>query len=196
MVEQFSASDLCSDGWVVRMWVRFLAATMVLVSFSKTHYHTCFSPPRSKWVSVRAEFVVVWLAQYVTKWLNMWRNGPICAKMAAIELYIWDLCAWWAGVIMYSALISLLRICALYKNPVLLLIILKITDLRIPSTITSSIVVHLDFVLYFQVAIVANNFAIGEMIRNYSEENVGKYSVFVYHDFFFNCPQEQSHQMT
>ena len=55
----FSASDLCSDGRVVRMWVRILAATTVLVSFSKTLYHNCFSPPRSKWVPVRAELVVV-----------------------------------------------------------------------------------------------------------------------------------------
>ena len=59
MVERFSASDLCSDGCVVIMWVRTLAATMVLVSFSKTLYHNCFSLPRSKWVPVRAELVVV-----------------------------------------------------------------------------------------------------------------------------------------
>ena len=29
-----------------------------LVSLSKTLYHNCFSPPRSKWVPVRAELVV------------------------------------------------------------------------------------------------------------------------------------------
>ena len=29
MAEWFSASDLCSDGWVVRMWVRILAVTVV-----------------------------------------------------------------------------------------------------------------------------------------------------------------------
>ena len=59
MIEWFSASDLCSDGRVVRMWVRILAATMVLVSLSKTLYHNCFSPPRS-----------------------------ICAEKAAIELHV------------------------------------------------------------------------------------------------------------
>ena len=59
MAERFSASDLCSDGWVVGMWVRIPAATVVLVSLSKTLYHNCFSPPRSKWVPVRAELVVV-----------------------------------------------------------------------------------------------------------------------------------------
>ena len=59
MVERFSASDLCSDGGVVIIRVRILAATMVPVSFSKTLYHNCFSPPRSKWVPVRAELVVV-----------------------------------------------------------------------------------------------------------------------------------------
>ena len=59
MAERFNASDLCSDGRVVRMWVRILAATTVLVSLSKTLYHNCFSPPRSKWVPVRAELVVV-----------------------------------------------------------------------------------------------------------------------------------------
>ena len=59
MVERFSALDLCSDNRVIRMWVRILAATMVLVSFSKTYYHNCFSPPSSKWVPVRAELVVV-----------------------------------------------------------------------------------------------------------------------------------------
>ena len=32
MVEQFSASDLCSDGRVVRAWVRIPTATVVLVS--------------------------------------------------------------------------------------------------------------------------------------------------------------------
>ena len=57
MAEWFSASDLCSDGRVVRMWVRI--PTMVLMSLSKTLYHNCFSPPRSKWVPVRAELVVV-----------------------------------------------------------------------------------------------------------------------------------------
>ena len=55
------------------MWVRILAATVVLVSFSKTLYHNCFSPPRSKWVPVRADLVVL--------------ISPLCAEMAAIELY-------------------------------------------------------------------------------------------------------------
>ena len=47
MAERFSASDLRSDGRVVRMWVRILAATVVLVSLSKTLYYNCFSSPRS-----------------------------------------------------------------------------------------------------------------------------------------------------
>ena len=34
--ERFSASDVCSHGGVVRMWVRILSSTVVLVSFSKT----------------------------------------------------------------------------------------------------------------------------------------------------------------
>ena len=51
MAERFRASDLCSDGRVVRMRVRILAATMVLVPLSKTLYHDCFPPPRSKWVT-------------------------------------------------------------------------------------------------------------------------------------------------
>ena len=38
MVERFSASDLCSDARVVRMGVRILDVTMVLVSFSKTKW--------------------------------------------------------------------------------------------------------------------------------------------------------------
>ena len=57
MAERFSASDLCSDGGIVRMWVRIMAATMVFVFFSKTLYHNCFSPFRSKWVPVRAGLV-------------------------------------------------------------------------------------------------------------------------------------------
>ena len=35
MAERFSASDLRSDGRVVRMWVQILAVTVVLVSLSK-----------------------------------------------------------------------------------------------------------------------------------------------------------------
>ena len=31
LAERFSASDLCSDGWVVKMWVRILTMTVVLV---------------------------------------------------------------------------------------------------------------------------------------------------------------------
>ena len=54
VAERFSALDLCSDGRVVRMWVRIPAATVVLMSLSKTLYHNWFSPPGSKWVPVRA----------------------------------------------------------------------------------------------------------------------------------------------
>ena len=68
--ERFSALDLSSDGRVVRMWVR--TVTMVLMSLSKTIYHNCFSPPRSKWVEGRVGCCV---------WLALW------TKMAAIELY-------------------------------------------------------------------------------------------------------------
>ena len=60
MSERFSASDLCSDSRVVRMWVRILAATMVLVSLSKTLYCNCFSSPRSiNGYLVRVEIVIV-----------------------------------------------------------------------------------------------------------------------------------------
>ena len=46
------------DGWVVGMWVRILAATVVLVSLSKTLYCNCFSSPRSiNGVPVRIEMV-------------------------------------------------------------------------------------------------------------------------------------------
>ena len=74
MAERFSALDLCSDGRVVRMWVRTPTATVVLMSLSKILYHNCFSPLGSKWVPVRAELVVV-------------IDYPLCADMAAIELY-------------------------------------------------------------------------------------------------------------
>ena len=40
MAERFSALDLCSDGGLVRMWVRILAVTMVLVFLSKTLHCT------------------------------------------------------------------------------------------------------------------------------------------------------------
>ena len=39
------------------MLTETLTATVVLMSLSKTLYHNCFSPPRSKWVPVRAELV-------------------------------------------------------------------------------------------------------------------------------------------
>ena len=42
-----------SSGVSSRMWVRIPAVT--LVSLSKTLNHNCFSPPRVKWVPVRAE---------------------------------------------------------------------------------------------------------------------------------------------
>ena len=74
MAERFSASDLCSDGRVVRMWVRTPTATMVLMSLGKTLYRNCFSPPRSKWVREGQS----WLLCLIS---------PICAEMAAIELY-------------------------------------------------------------------------------------------------------------
>ena len=77
IVERLSASDLCSDGWVVRMWVRILAATMVLVSFSKTLYRNCFS----KWVPVRAELVVVFDSPYTR------RNG---SNWAVYSLGSWN----------------------------------------------------------------------------------------------------------
>ena len=43
IAERLRSSDLCSDGSVVRMWVQILAATMVMVSLSKTLYCNCFS---------------------------------------------------------------------------------------------------------------------------------------------------------
>ena len=77
MVEQFSAldSNLHSDGRIVRMWVRILTATVVLMSLSKTLNHICFSPPRSKWVPCEGRVGLLCLI------------SPICAKTAAIEVY-------------------------------------------------------------------------------------------------------------
>ena len=49
------------------MGSRTPTATVVLMSLSKTLYHNCFSPHRSKWVPVRADLVAI--------------------EMAAIELY-------------------------------------------------------------------------------------------------------------
>ena len=47
MVEWSSASDLCSDGWVVRMWVRMLTATSHgICVFEQDTKHTCFSSPK------------------------------------------------------------------------------------------------------------------------------------------------------
>ena len=60
MAERFSVLDLCSDGRVVRTWVRILAATVVLMSLSKTLNHNCFSSPRSiNGEPVWAEMVIV-----------------------------------------------------------------------------------------------------------------------------------------
>ena len=60
IAERFSASDCRSDGWVVLMWVWILAATVVLVSLSKTLYCDCFSSPREyKWVPARVEVDIV-----------------------------------------------------------------------------------------------------------------------------------------
>ena len=61
MAERFSALDLCSDGRVVRMWVRILTTTVVLVSLSKTLNYDCFSSPKIeyKWGPLRAEMVIV-----------------------------------------------------------------------------------------------------------------------------------------
>ena len=58
MAERFSASDLCSDGRVIRMWVRILATTVVPGSLSKILYHT-FSAPRSTCVPARVDVDIV-----------------------------------------------------------------------------------------------------------------------------------------
>ena len=53
---------------------RFSALDCIgLLSLSKTPYHNCFSPPRSKWVPVRALRVgcCVWLALYAPKWQQL-----------------------------------------------------------------------------------------------------------------------------
>ena len=68
--------------------------------------------PRSQWVPVRAELVVVFDQLY----MYMRRDG---SNWAAYSPGSWDgfrndLCAWWAGVIMLSAVIPCVR--ALYKN--------------------------------------------------------------------------------
>ena len=80
------------------------AATVVLMSLSKmskTLYHNCFSPPRSKWVPVMAK-----VGRYV--WYSpMRRNGSNWAVYypGSSDGFRNDLCAWWAGVIMLSAVI-------------------------------------------------------------------------------------------
>ena len=35
MAERFNASDLCTDGWVVRMWIRLPTVTVVIMFLSK-----------------------------------------------------------------------------------------------------------------------------------------------------------------
>ena len=102
MVERLSASDLCSDGGVVRMWVQILAATMVFVSFSKTLYHNCFSPSGPGVNGyLRGQS---WLLCLISP---MRRNGSNWAVYSPLswDCFRNDLCAWWAGVIMYSPLI-------------------------------------------------------------------------------------------
>ena len=48
------------------MLIRTPTVTVVLVSFSKTLYHNCFSPPRSKRVPVMAELVVMAVIELYT----------------------------------------------------------------------------------------------------------------------------------
>ena len=93
MAERFSALDLCSDGWVVRMWVRSPTATVVLMSLSKTLYHN--------WGQS-------WLLCLISP---MRRNG---SNWAVYSPGSWDgfrnhLCVWWTGVIMLSAVIPRVR---------------------------------------------------------------------------------------
>ena len=71
---EFSASDLCSDGRVIRMWVRIPTATMVLMSLSKTLYHNLLLSTQELMGTCEDRVgCCVWLA--------------LCAEMAAIELY-------------------------------------------------------------------------------------------------------------
>ena len=93
----FSASDLCSDGWVVRMWFWILAVTVVLMSFSKTLYHNCFSPPRKwnhksqvmkpKWTVEINMYFIVLLAIYKHPY-NSWLFQ--CLKIY-VQNVIWSL---------------------------------------------------------------------------------------------------------
>ena len=72
VAERFSASDLCSDGRVARMCFRTPTATVVLMSLSKTLYHNCFSPPRSKMGTCEGSVgCCVWLALYAPKWQQL-----------------------------------------------------------------------------------------------------------------------------
>ena len=60
MAERFSASDLCSDGRVVRMWVRIPIVNVMLVSPSETLNYNCLGlfTQECKWGPVRAEMVI------------------------------------------------------------------------------------------------------------------------------------------
>ena len=51
-------------------WICVLMAESSECGFKPRLYHNCFSPPRSKWLPVRAE-LVVWLALYAPKWQQL-----------------------------------------------------------------------------------------------------------------------------
>ena len=90
------SSDSYSDRWVVRMWVWILTTSVVLMSLSKTLCHDCFSPPRSKWVPVRAELVCcVWLALYAQINQNVC-NWAVLYSHGSWDGFRNDLWAWWA----------------------------------------------------------------------------------------------------
>ena len=77
LIERFSASSLCSDGWVVRVWVRIPTATVVLICPWAWHF-TCT--------------IIASLHPGVNGylWGQSWLLcliSHICAEMAAIELY-------------------------------------------------------------------------------------------------------------
>ena len=109
MAERFSASDLCSDGRVFRMWVRILAATMVFMSLSNTLYHNCFSSPR------RAEpSNCVWLSSLRYTFGSMgvsWPGGLayrtqvlVLAAECGFESRPWHLCPWARHLIIIASL--------------------------------------------------------------------------------------------
>ena len=96
MAERFSASDLCSDGWVVRMWVQILAGPWCLCPWAR-HFTIIASlhPGENGYLWGQS-----WLLCLIS---HMRRNG---SNWAVYSPGSWDgfrndLWTWWAGIIIH-----------------------------------------------------------------------------------------------